>query len=219
MKPTGSAALATWMLKHLTFGGNEALVGDLLEESLGGRSQRWYWRQVLCAIGIGAFGRSRKYALALVFSAAWSMLYPAWWLSILRIWSSQTLFERWTTIDWPYSTALHGIDQIIPAAAFVWLGFFVFLTLRTGMAHELSRLRLFASLSISFNVLLITTIGLWMHWKASAIGLSYVARQNFYSDSHFLAISIPLTLSLLSAISFALSGTQRRRHGTASVSS
>jgi hypothetical protein len=217
MKSTGSAALATWMLKHLTFGGSEALVGDLLEEFLGGRSLRWYWRQVLCAIGIGVCGKSRDYAFPLLFSAAWSMLYPAWWLSIVRIWSSQTLFERWTTIDWPYSTALHGIGQIIPAAAFVWLGFFVFLTLRTGMAHELSRLRLFGSLSISLNVLLITTIGLWMHLRSSGMNVSYVARENFYSGSHLIAIGIPLTLSLLSAISFALSGTRRRRHGTASV--
>lgn len=218
MKPRESVAITTWMLEHLTFGfHSEALSGDLLEEFRSGRSAGWYRRQVASAIAVGVFRKSRDYALPLVFSTVWSMLYPAWWLSIVKVWSTQTVFERWATIDWPYSTSLHGVGEIIPAVTFVWLGFFVYLMLCTEVAHELSRLRLFASLSISFNVLLMTTIGLWMHLKSSGIRLSYVARENFYSDSHLIAISIPLALSLLSAILFALSRAREHRHGTASV--
>ena len=39
-------AFATWLLKRAARG-NEALVGDLLEEYRQGRSAVWYWRQVL----------------------------------------------------------------------------------------------------------------------------------------------------------------------------
>ncbi len=42
-------ALATWLLKHAARG-NDALVGDLLEEHRRGRSVAWYWRQVLMAV-------------------------------------------------------------------------------------------------------------------------------------------------------------------------
>ena len=42
-------ALATWLLKHAARG-NDALVGDLLEEHGRRRSLVWYWRQVLTAV-------------------------------------------------------------------------------------------------------------------------------------------------------------------------
>jgi preprotein translocase subunit SecY len=53
--------LATWLLKRAARG-NEALVGDLLEEYRRGRSTAWYWRQVLTAVIVGG---SRPAALAL----------------------------------------------------------------------------------------------------------------------------------------------------------
>lgn len=220
MKPTESVALATWMLKHLTFRPhNEALVGDLLEEFQGGRSVGWYWRQVVCAIGVGIFGGFRNYAPPLFFSIGWSLLYPTWWLSIVKIPSIQLVLQRWAAIDLPYSTALQGVSQTIPAIAFIWLGFFIYLILHREAAHELSKLRLLGSLSMSLNVLLVTTIGLWMYLKPSGVRLSYVAHDNFSFHSHLIAISLPLTLSLLSAISFAHSHAQAHRHGRASIAS
>ncbi len=48
MSRTGPPPLATWMLEHLTFGcRKEELAGDLCEEFRSGRSEGWYWRQVL----------------------------------------------------------------------------------------------------------------------------------------------------------------------------
>lgn len=217
MKPKQSVAIATWMLKHFTLGPrNEALLGDLLEEFRGGRSAGWYWRQSVCAIGVSLFSKSRDYALPLAFSLVWSMFYPVCWLCIVKLPQVQTNLERWAAIDWPYSTALRGVGEAVPAIAFVWLGLFVYLLPRPEIVHRLSRLQLFASLSISLNVLLMTTIGLWMHLKP---GMSYVARENSSFNSHLLAISIPLASSLFSAISFAFSRAQRRRHGVASVPS
>jgi hypothetical protein len=218
MKPIQSVTFATWMLEHLTSGSHsEALSGDLLEEFQHGRSAGWYWRQVVSAIGIEAFRKSRNYTLPLVFSAGWSVLYPGWWLSITHNPLTQIASAQWLAHDWPYSSALQGVGEIIPAITFVWLGFFVYLMLRTDAEHTPSKLRLFASLSISLNVLVVTTVALWHplnHFKAH---LSYVAGEDFSFNSHLIAISIPLALSLFSAISSAFSRARDRQHGTTSV--
>ena len=217
MKPIESVALATWMLEYLTFGShNEALSGDLLEEFRQGRSAGWYWRQVLSAIGVGVVSKCRDYALPLVFSAGWAMLYPVCWLYIERSQLAQAMFERWVALDWPYSTSLELVGGIIPIVTFLWLGFFTYLMSHTEVAHELSKLRLLGSLSISLNVLF---IGLLVHFKHLGIDVGYVTRESLYANSHLIAISIALALSLLSAISSALPRARRRHHGTDSVAS
>jgi hypothetical protein len=218
MKPTYSLALATWMLEHLTFGpSGEALSGDLLEEFRRGRSASWYRRQVLSAIGIGILRKSRDYALPLTFSIGWSVLYPIWWFGIEKMHLAQTVLNWWATVDLPFSTGLQGIGEIIPVVLFVWFGLVVYLMLRTEAIHKLSILRILASLSISFNVLLVTTVGLSTQLKRPEISLSYVARQDLSLHSHLIAVSIPLALSLLSAILVAVSRAPKRRHGPASV--
>jgi preprotein translocase subunit SecY len=49
MTATRPPALATWLLTHAARG-NDALVGDLLEEHRRRRSDAWYWRQVLTVV-------------------------------------------------------------------------------------------------------------------------------------------------------------------------
>jgi hypothetical protein len=49
MSETRPPALATWLLKHAARG-NDALIGDLLEEHGRRRSVVWYWRQVRAAL-------------------------------------------------------------------------------------------------------------------------------------------------------------------------
>lgn len=212
MKPTESVAFATWMLEHLTFGArNEALSGDLLEEFQHGSSTAWYWRQVLSAITVAAFSRSRTCVSPLIFSAGWSVLYPVWWLSIAGTRLTQIFLAQWSAHDWPYSTALQGIGETIPAITFVWLGLFLYLLLRKSGNNGTSIVRLFASLSISLNVLILSSIALWLPLNRVDSRMSYVAGKDFFLGSHLIAISIPLALSLFSAISFARSRTQERR--------
>jgi hypothetical protein len=51
MTPPRPPLLATWMLRLITAGPHsEALQEDLLEAWRGGRSDAWYWRQVLIAV-------------------------------------------------------------------------------------------------------------------------------------------------------------------------
>jgi hypothetical protein len=200
MKSLESVTLASWLLKHFTFGRDrEALIGDLSEEFQSGRSASWYWRQALSAIGVGALRNSRDYVLALVFSLAWCMFYPAWRLCLARIKLPQTISAELTAIDLPYSSALHGIGEMLPALIFVWLGLFLYLLLRREWASEFSGLRLLASLSISLNVLFMTIIGLQIHLKPSGVGLGDMSNKGLFSNSDLVGLCIPLTLSLFSA--------------------
>lgn len=65
MSSSRPPALAAWLLEHLTPGDkHDALVGDLLEEFQHGRSARWFWRQVLCAIPASLFHEMRAHWVA-----------------------------------------------------------------------------------------------------------------------------------------------------------
>jgi hypothetical protein len=213
MKSIGSIAVATWMLDHLTFGSDhEALSGDLLEEFQRGRSTAWFWRQTLAAIGVELLRKSSTYALSLLFAAAWSTLYPAW-RAIGKVPLTQSMYERWASLDWPFSTSLTIVNGIVPAAVFIWLGFFIYLMSRSEVAHEMTWLRLLGSLSIALNVLLVTTIALGY----SGIDVRYVPRENSFANPHLVAISIQLALSLFSAIVCALPQARRQHRGADSL--
>jgi hypothetical protein len=214
MKPIPSIILATWMLEHLTLGSpNESLSGDLLEEFRSGRSAGWYWRQTLSTIAITLSGKSRAYVLPVVFSAGWSIAYPALLLSITRSRLTQTILERMAAHDWPYSTGLHFVGATTPAAMFVWIGFFLYLVSCNQVGRQLSMLRLLGSLSISLNVLFVATIG--QHLRNSDIDVRNVSGKNF--NSHFVALSIPLALSLFSALVCALPPVRRRQRNADSL--
>jgi non-heme chloroperoxidase len=200
MRSTKSIAFANWMLEHLTFGSdNEALSGDLLEEFQLGRSTMWYWRQAVAAIVIRACWSAREFAVAVAFSAAWSMLYPTWRFlvagSFLR-----TATDRWAGLVWPYSALADLSYGVIPGVSFVWLGLMVYLLLRAEAIYELSGYRLILGLSQSLAVLLVETIVLLHHLKHPQVDLTHVIRGDFYSIFHLLNISIPIALSLLVAL-------------------
>jgi hypothetical protein len=201
MKPPLKVALATWLLEQLTFGSDtEAISGDLLEELRAGRSTAWYWRQVLLAIGIRIWVATRQYAFALIFSAAWSILYPLWRI-IGRDWWIHKLIhatpDRWIAHGWPYSTILALADGILPAITFIWLGLLMYLLLRST---ETSLFRIFLGLSTSLSVLLLATIGLFYHLKNPVIDVPSITNEAFYSLFRLFAINIPVASSLLAAI-------------------
>ena len=56
--PRLASALLRWMGPR-----DEALIGDLLEAYQGGKTDRWYWRQVLVAIVVGARDAVRSHPL------------------------------------------------------------------------------------------------------------------------------------------------------------
>jgi hypothetical protein len=201
MKPPMTVGLATWLLEHLTFASDtEAISGDLLEELRAGRSTGWYWRQVLLAIGIRVWVAARQYALPLIFSAGWSILYPLW-RSIGRDRLIQELIHatphRWVAHAWPYSTMLDLAGGILPVIAFIWLGLLVYLISRP---KRVSSFRILLGLSTSLSVLLLATIALFYHLKNPVIDVPSVTSEAFYSLFRLFAINIPVASSLLAAI-------------------
>jgi hypothetical protein len=175
MRITRPVAFASWMLEHLTFGSrNEALAGDLLEEFHSGRSAMWYRRQVLAAIVIGAFEAIRASVGLLIFSAAWTMLYPAWRLTVNGFMGHATP-DRLSLLAWPYSSLAQIGYGVAPGIAFVWLGFMVYLLLR----REVTGYGLILGLSQSLTVLLMGTIILIVYLKDPKADLAYITRDDF----------------------------------------
>ena len=209
MKPTSSIALATWMLDHLTLGArNESLSGDLLEELHTGRSTAWYWRQTLSAVAITLSTRTRAYLAPLLFSAAWSFLYPTLWPAIVNSAPAQNLIDHFTPSDLPFSTGLGFVAGIAPATLFIALGFFVYL-----ISHNRTRtstVRLMASLSISLNVLFVTIIG--ENLRHFGVDLRNVSRENF--NAHLVALCIPLALGLYAALLCAFPAARHHHPGS-----
>jgi non-heme chloroperoxidase len=204
MRTTKSVAFASWMLEHLTFGShNEALAGDLLEEFHSGRSAMWYRRQVLAAVAIGAFEATRASVVLLIFSAAWTMLYPAWRFVVSGFMGHATP-DRLSLLAWPYSSLAQIGYGVGPGIAFVWLGFMVYLLLR----REATRDGLILGLSQSLTVLLVGTIILVLYLKDPKADLAYITGDDFYFTFHLCNISIPLAASLLAAL-FTLPRTLR----------
>jgi D-alanyl-D-alanine carboxypeptidase len=217
MKPVNSVAVATWLLEHLTFGqAREAVSGDLLEEFHHGRPVRWFWRQVLSAIAIGACRAVRERVLPLVFAVMWSTLYPAWRL-LYRGGLAHTAAHRWSDIAWPWSAMLELGNGMAPAVTFVWVGFLVYLLLRGDLVYQLSREspvhRLIRVLSGSLTVLLIATVWTLEHLKHHNVDLTWVTRGDFYSVFHLsvagVVISVPLALGLLVMLLSTISGPPR----------
>ena len=214
--------LGTWMLEHLHIGPyGESFAGDLEEELRAGRSAGWYWRQVLSAIGMDVLTLLRACAVPVVFSAGWSMLYPAWMVAE-RGGRMQAMLERSTS----YSTSLDLVCGIVPAIAFLWAGFCVYLlyvSLRGGGRESfaslanLSMARVAGALSIGFNVLLVVTVVLLHYAKPRMLDLRFTRLEDFYASARVAAIHTPLALSLFASIlcvrPFMRNGFLRRLRG------
>lgn len=139
MKRREPPPAATWMLTHLGSGHrNDALYGDLLEEFKAGRSEGWYWRQVLAACGISWFSAlSMRIPLAL-FALLWSMFAPAWKVVSDEV-LSNAFFDRIANF--------FGFIWILPAlvtwtafqALFLWAGIFAFVATLYVLGNTFSR--------------------------------------------------------------------------------
>ena len=201
MRSNNSVALATWMLEHLVFGlDNESLTGDLLEELQLGRSTLWYWRQVLAAIAIGVCCVARKFAVPVVFSAGWTMLYPAWQF-LARLLVVRVRPDQWASwLSWPSSALVQIGYGVVPGVLFVWVGFTVYLIFCVQAGIEVRQHGVLRGLSQGVTVLFLSTILLLFYLKHPQMDLDYVTRRDFYTIFHLCNISIPVALSLLAAV-------------------
>lgn len=126
MKRREPPPLATWMLAHLTVGErDEALDGDLLEVFQLGRSDRWYWRQVITACVLSWFSSIYARRPALAFALLWSILAPVWYATLETIDTSQN-FDKGSQIFGPLWLPLVLVIWVVLHAAFLWAGLLVF---------------------------------------------------------------------------------------------
>ncbi len=196
-------AVAAWIVEHLSVARDpEALSGDLLEQVHGGRPMAWLWRQVAVAVAIGVCRRARAGILPLTFSAAWSTLYPLWSVlgerRLLAALPHGVLIQA-VALSWPGLTLWELVNGIVPAIAFTWLGFLVYLVSSRHL-RGVSRVRILGGFSSGLTVLLLATLALLYQLKDPIIDLRCIGQDGFYSLVHLFAISVPLAASVYTAI-------------------
>jgi hypothetical protein len=115
---------------------DDGLIGDLLEAYRGGRSDWWYWRQVLAAIVIGAVTTVRSHkvlsvrALALGWLSGW--LYVNYvGSSVLEVARTAFNFSEFLFVagltDWFYVHRVHFPATVLrsgPVIVMAWVGMF-----------------------------------------------------------------------------------------------
>jgi hypothetical protein len=87
MRSSHPPIVATWLLEHLRSDKvNESLLGDLMEDYGRGRSNAWYWRQVLAAIVVSSCDEVRAHvwiaikAMVTGWAAQFMLEFVAWGL-------------------------------------------------------------------------------------------------------------------------------------------
>lgn len=196
-------SLATWMLEHLTPAGrDEALAGDLLEVYRTGRSNGWYWRQVIAACAVAWFRSLRTRLPLLVFALLWSALAPAWIVLVARIDSSPRIADV-LRIHWPLAAAMWtGLNGVfLGSGLLVCIG--VHASLRKSL-HRRKALRAFLLAPVLFlpayaATFVLTNLlwypGIGIHWRALA-PLAEIVDVRMWAD----ALRIPFLIALSGAL-------------------
>jgi hypothetical protein len=208
-------SLATWMLEHLTPAGrDEALGGDLLEEFRRGRSEGWYWWQVLSACSVAWLNSLRARGSLLVFALLWSMFAPAWNVLCDRIEDSPIISRMWEIAGgfWVFP-ALAG--WIALHTAFVWGGMLIFIAAQGSFRKrldggELRRGFLLAPLTFTplYGVMfLLVTLYWYSAFQQASLATTTVGQ---IADVRLLAdvLRIPYLVALLAALWEAIPRSQ-----------
>jgi hypothetical protein len=213
MKPKNPPAIAVWMLEHLTFAdGSHALAGDLLEEFRAGRSQGWYWRQVLIAVAIGVGRQLGSHWPAVFFAALWALPSMAYQVFIVaRWWTGSTFAAQTWHLAWPYSTICNIAFDIACGVLYVWVGLAVYFLFSALAMRRLdlraflraSRICLFVFLAVSAGLL---TLAVMLPQPSPVADMVQVPigryifpahwREVVYRLNYFLAVLIPAWIAL-----------------------
>jgi hypothetical protein len=116
---------------------NDGLAGDLLEEFRNGRSSRWFWRQVLAAIAIGGGREIVNHRTVLLFAPAWSMLAPAWLLTVAAFEQNCKLNAHILQLDFPWSTLCDLSLMLAANLLFIWTGILIYLIPHLSLRRNL----------------------------------------------------------------------------------
>jgi hypothetical protein len=205
------------MLEHLTPAGrDEALGGDLLEEFRRGRTEGWYWWQVLSACGVGWLRTLRARGTLLVFALLLSILAPAWNVLCDQIEDSAIINKLWQALGgfWIFP-ALAG--WIVLHSAFVWGGMLIFIAAQGSFRKRLDGERLrrgFLLVPLIFTPLYgVMALIVGLYWYSDFEQASLAATPlGEIADFRVLAdvVRIPYLVSLLAALWGAIPRAQGR---------
>ena len=138
------------------------------------------------------------YLKPLLFSAGWSVLFPAWQL-LEQTALPAGLGVRPGSLAWPYSSLLQLSAAGLPALTFVWMGFLLYSSVCAESECPESWIDAVRGMSASLSVLLLSTMLLLAHLKNPLFDLGSIGRDGFFLSVHVSAVSLPLMLSLLTA--------------------
>ena len=214
MNPAKPPMLATWMLEHLApETDRDAVAGDLLEEYRAGRSQGWYWRQVIAAIVVGCARALRTHWLAVFFAVLWSCI-PQ---SLLGIYFTRSIVNNHFmdviySLDWPYSTILSfgiffGRDILS-----LWLGLALSLLADSLTTRALSGKGLLRGMLTAFFSYspIMTAIAVLPILPGHSIDMRHVTDMQLLLDPRFMLYKAPFLLCLLLAAWRGLPRMDRR---------
>jgi len=195
--------LATWMLDHLTPADrDEALAGDLLEVFRSGRSNGWYWRQVIAACAVAWFRSLRSRLPLLGFALLWSTLAPAW-VALLEKGADRPLIAIVLNQHWLLAAAL----WVGLSAAFLWCGMLLYIAAHANFRKSLrgrTAIRAFLLAPILFLPAYAATFaltnllwypGIGVQWQTFA-PLAEIADLHIWAD----AMRIPYLVAFAAAL-------------------
>jgi hypothetical protein len=127
------------MLRHLIAGnGDEALDGDLLEVFRLGRSNQWYWYQVIAAC-VGSWRRGlQARGSVLAFALLWSVLAPVWYATI-DVFETSHVFDKGSQIFGPLWILPALAAWIAIHSAFAWAGLLIYQLVHRTLGKPIRR--------------------------------------------------------------------------------
>jgi hypothetical protein len=193
------------MLEHLTSGErDEALAGDLLEQFRAGRTDGWYWGQVIAACVVSWSKTLTVCGPALVFALVWCLMAPAWQVLVEKV-ENAAIFEKFWRLVGPFWLPLMLAGWTALHAAFLWAALLVYQSAHAFLHKPIRERSLRRGFLLAALVLPpamgITFVFANLFWY-SLTGLQHARLATSFSDLEILPdlIRVPYFVALVSAL-------------------
>ena len=150
---------ACWILEHCAPGHEDALAGDLLEELRAGRSERWYWHQVLSALANRWLHVLGTRGTMLLFTILWSSLAPAWTVFLDKAIPRPNPAEEFWRMDAAFGDLSSFRIWLASNLAFLWAGMLIYVLSHNSFARRFKRKDLLRGFIIAAPTFLLAYFG------------------------------------------------------------